>query len=92
MMYKYANDMLPPVMNELFIVISTIHEHNTRESHMLHTNRGHTHISYRSFHDVGPRIWNAQLNKIYVNVSISQFKQNNRKYLHDHLLVIVYSK
>ena len=82
-MYKYANGMLPPVMNELFIVDSTIHEYNTRQSHMLHTNRRHTDISYRSFHNVGPRIWNALLNKFDVNVPISQFKQNN-KYLHDH--------
>ena len=72
MMYKYANGMLPPVMNELFIVNSTIHEHNTRQSHMLHTNSRHTYISYRSFHNVGPRIWNALLNRFDVNVPISQ--------------------
>ena len=89
---KYANGMLPPVMNELLIVNSTIHEHNTRQRHMLHTNRRHTDISYRSFHNVGPRIWNALLNKFDVNVPISQFKLNNRKYLHDHSLVIVYPK
>ena len=52
----------------------------------------HTDISYRSFHNFGPRIWNALLNKFDVNVPISQFKQNNRKYLHDHSLVIVYPK
>ena len=44
------------------------------------------------FYNVGPRIWNALLNKFDVNVPISQFKQNNRKYLHDHSLVIVYPK
>ena len=43
-MYKYANDMLPPVMNELFIVNSTIHDHNTRQRNLIHTNRGHTDI------------------------------------------------
>ena len=41
MMYKNANDMLPPVMNELFTVNSNIHEHNTRQRLMLHTDRGH---------------------------------------------------
>ena len=92
MMYMYANGMLPPVMNELFIVNSTIHEHNTRQSHMLHTNWGHTDIYYRCFHNVGPRLWNYLLNKFDVNVPISQFKQNNMKYLHDHSLVISYSK
>ena len=59
---------------------------------MLHTDRGHTNIFYRSFNNVGPRIWNALQNKIDVNVPISQFKQINKKYLQDHSLVIVYPK
>ena len=44
------------------------------------------------FHNVGPRLWNSLLNKCDVDVPISQFKQNNRKYLHDYPLVIVYPK
>ena len=56
MIYKYAYDMLPPVMNELFIVKSTIHEYNTKQIHMLHTNRGHTNIFYISFNNVGPHM------------------------------------
>ena len=92
MMYKYTNGMLPPVMNELFIFTSTIHEHNTRQCHMLHTNRRHTDISYRSFHNIGPCIWNSLPNKFDVNVLISQFKRHNRTYLHDHSLVILYPK
>ena len=74
-MYKYANRMLPPIMNELFIVNSTIHEHNSRQSHMLHTNRRCTDISYRSFHNVGPRIWNALLNKFGVMSLYPNFKK-----------------
>ena len=92
MMYKNANGMLPPVMNELFTVNSNIHEHNTRQRLMLHTDRGHTNIFYRTFNNVGPRICNALQNKIDVNVLISQFKQINKKYLQDHSLVIVYPK
>ena len=61
MMYKNANGMLPPVMNELFTVNSNIHEHNTRQRR-IHTDRGHTNIFYRSFNNVGPRIWNALQN------------------------------
>ena len=60
MMYKNANDMLHPVMNELFTVNSNIHEHNTRQN----TDRGHTNIFYRSFNNVRPRIWNALQNKM----------------------------
>ena len=92
MMYKNANGMLPPVMNEVFTVNSNIHEHNTRQRLMLHTNRGYANNLYKSFNNVGPRIWNALQNKIDVNVPISQFKQNNKKYLQDHSLVIVYPK
>ena len=92
MMYKNANGMLPHVMNELFTVNSNIHEHNTRQRLMLHTDRGHTNIFYRSFNNVGPHIWNALQNKIYVNVPISQFKQINKKYLQDHSLATVYPK
>ena len=84
MMYKNTNGMLPPVMNELFTVNSNIHEYNTRQRLMLHTD-----IFYRSYNNVGPRIWNALQNKIDVNI---QFKQNNKKYLQDHSLVIVYPK
>ena len=80
-MYKYANDMLPRVMNELFIVNNTIHDHNTRQRNLIHTNRGHTDISYRSFNNVGPRVWNALLNKMNVNVPISKFKQKNMRSL-----------
>ena len=32
MMYKYANYLLPPVMNDLYTVNSDIHEHNTRQN------------------------------------------------------------
>ena len=74
MVYDNANDMLPPVMNVLVTVNSNIHEHNTRQRLMLHTNMGHTNIFYRSFNNVGPRIWNALQNTIDVNAPISQFK------------------
>ena len=62
-------------MDELFIVNSTIHDHNTRQGHLTHTNIdiSYIYISYRSFNNVGPRVWNALLNKINVNVPISQF-------------------
>ena len=65
-------------MNELFIVNSTIHDHNTRQRHLIHTNRGHTYMSYISYNNVGPRVWNTLLNKINVNVYISKFKKSMR--------------
>ena len=61
-MYKYANDMLPPVMNELFIVNSTIHDHNTRQRNFILIGETDNRLWF----------WNVLLNKINVNVPISQ--------------------
>ena len=79
-MYEYANDTLTPVMNELFIVNSTILDHSIRQRNLIHTNRRHTYMSYRSFNNVAPRVWNALMNTSNVNVTISQFKKQNKKH------------
>ena len=59
MMYKYANYLLPPVMNDLYTVNSDIHEHNTRQKHLLHTNKGSTNQFNRSFSNISARILNV---------------------------------
>ena len=38
MMYKYANCTPPPVITSIYTVNSDIHEHNTRQKDLLHTN------------------------------------------------------
>ena len=58
-MFKYANYLFFPVMNNLYTVNSDIHEHNTRQKHLLHTNKGSTNQFNRSFSNIRVRVWNV---------------------------------
>ena len=91
-MYKYANGLLPSAMNELYISNSEIHNHNTRQKHLLHTNKGNIEVYNKSFTNISPRVWNALQIKINVNVSISHFKTASKLYLLYHSLDIIYPK
>ena len=74
-MYKYANYLLPPVINSIYTVNSDIHEYNTRQKHILHTNKGSTNQFNKCFSNISARVWNALQKAIDVNVSASKFKQ-----------------
>ena len=39
MMYKYANDLLPPALNYLYNSNSDVHNYTTRQRHLLHVNK-----------------------------------------------------
>ena len=92
MMYKYANYLLPPVINSLYTVNSDIHEHNTRQKHLLHTNKGSTNQFNKCFSNISARVWNALQKAIDVNVSASKFKHMSKTYLLEFSLDVFYSK
>ena len=91
-MYKYVNGLLPSVMNELYKCNSDIHEHFTKQRHLLHTSRSKTNVFMNNFTNVSPRIWNALQIKINVNVSISIFKRSLKSFLQFHTLEVIYPK
>ena len=74
MMYKYANCLLPSVINSIYTVNSDIHENNTRQKHILHTNKSSTNQFNKSFSNISARVWNALQKAIDVNISASKFK------------------
>ena len=39
MMYKYANNLLPPVINDMYTTNSDVHNYTTRQKHLLHVIR-----------------------------------------------------
>ena len=92
MMYKYANYLLPPVINSLYTANSDIHEHNTRQKHLLHTNKGSTNQFNKCFSNISARVWNALQKAIDVNVSASKFKHISKTYLLEFSLDVFYSK
>ena len=69
------------MINSLYTVNSDVHEHNTRQKHRLHTNKGSTNQFNKCFSNTSARLWNALQKTIDVNVSTSKFKHMSKTYL-----------
>ena len=74
MMYKFANNLLPLAINDLFTTNSDVHNYTTRQKHLLHVNKSNININSKCFGNTSARIWNAMQSEFEVNVSISKFK------------------
>ena len=92
MMYKYSNNILPPVINDMYATNSDVHNYTTRQKHLLHVNKSNINIYSKSFANTSARIWNAMQSEIEVNVLISKFKMSSKMYLQEHTLHSKYSK
>ena len=64
MMYKYANNLLPPVINDMYTTNSDVHNYTTRQKHHLHVNKSNINIYSKSFANTSARIWNAMQSEI----------------------------
>ena len=76
MMYKYANNLLPPAINYMYTSTkSDVHNYTTRQKHLLlHVNKSNINSYSKIFFNTNARIWNAMQSEIEVNVLISKFK------------------
>ena len=68
--YKYANNLLPPVINDIYTI------NTTRQKHFLYVNKSNMNIDSKSFVNTSVRIWNAMESEIEVNVSIQKVVKN----------------
>ena len=66
MTYKHANNLLPPVINDLYIENCEVHNYPTRQKHQLHVNKSNINIYSKSLGNTGAHIWNAMQSKIKV--------------------------
>ena len=76
-MYKYSNQLLPDVFNNLFTKLADVHEYNTRNASPQHvyvcfqgTTRGQKTLSY-----CGARIWKYNLDNVDSICAIGLFKK-----------------
>ena len=92
MMYKYANNLLPPVINDRYTTNSDVHNYTTRQKHFLQVNKSNINIYSKSFVNTSARIWNAMQSEIEVYVSISKFKISSKISWQEHTLHFKYSK
>ena len=67
-MYKYENDMLPELFKDMFIKVTDVHEHDTRNAttNQLYIPIYGTVRGQKSFKYVGVRTWNYILQNVKV--------------------------
>ena len=84
--------LLPEIMSESCIVNNEVHDHFTRQSHLLHPIKGNNHVSIQSFSNTGPRIWSSIQNKVNVLVPFAQFKRTSKLFFQVIILEFHYPK
>ena len=62
-------------------------DHNTRAKDMFRVSLG-----IQTFSTLSARIWNTDIVKFNVNVSLSKFKESLKQYLLRNILIISYPK
>ena len=86
-MFKATYDLLPKSITQLFSKNKDIHSYNTRSKDLLRVVIGTKNFTYFS-----PRIWNALVSNININVTLAQFKSRLKMYLLDNTLNFIYPK
>ena len=89
-MYKYSLNILPPAITDLFTINEDIHDHNTRQKHLLRHPIGTREYMYKSFSFNAVYIWNYITTKTNLNTSapLSIFKKSLKNYLLHNDIVI----
>ena len=90
--YKYANDLLPPALNYLYTSNSDVHNYTTRQRYLLHVNKSNINTFSNSFGNTSAHIWNVVQSKIEVKISLSKFRISLKLYLQEHSLQFKYTK
>ena len=80
-MFKYSKDLVPLPIVELFARNYEFHNHNTRQSHLLHTAVGRNKAIYKTFTFHGIRIWNDISTKISEDVLYASFKHSSKSFI-----------
>ena len=79
-MYKYVNNMLPPVFN-MFTRNSDVHSYNTRQQHLLHIPKVRTELGKNSFNYQAVIFWNYICQNIDIDIRIGTFKRRLKHFL-----------
>ena len=79
-MYKYHHRMLSQIF-DLFQKNSDIHDHDTRQSQLLHGPKPNTEFIKRSFRYQAVQLWNEFQCHIMVDIKIGTFKKHLKRYL-----------
>ena len=79
--YKYTENLLPPLFSYLFIQQSSVHNHNTRGNSKYRPWKFSISLSKRSIRYDGITFWNSLSNDIQTCQSLNSFKFNLKRFL-----------
>ena len=84
MMNKYTIKLLPPVMNTLYVQNRDVHNHYTRQKHLLHINKSNINVYAYIFSSTSAHVWNV----FQTEINISTFKNISKQYLKNNALTL----
>ena len=79
LMYKFVQNVLPPGVSSLFSPNAVIHQYNTRQRNIPHTNAHSTSIFNTSFLNKAPLLYSALNNQIKNKQSLVSFRRSLKK-------------
>ena len=83
-MFKYANNILPEPISELFISNTAYHSYNTRNRQNLRHKVSKRAYMYKNFSFIGVQIWND----VTKHINMSPYHLAHLKSIHEHIICI----
>ena len=80
-MYKYCNNMLPSIFNQMFSTNADTHKYNTRFSNNFKFPNNKLEFGKKSISYQGVKIWNNIHDEIKLSGNIKDFKCSYKEFL-----------
>ena len=80
-MYKYTHSLLPDIFSDFYTFNSTVHDHNTRQSNLLHVPVARTDMRARTVRFKGVSTLNYFSTVVDKNVSIFIYKKKLKQHI-----------
>ena len=74
-MFKYSNELLPPVFNNFFSYNKNLHSYPTRSRDDIHLNNPKILLAHKSLRHHGPDVWNSLPGNIKEVTLLNSFKK-----------------
>ena len=75
LMFNFIKGDTSEVFIGMFVYNSSVHQYNTRQSHLLHIPAVSSNLGKRNWRYEGPVIWNEQQSTINISCSLYSFKR-----------------
>ena len=84
LMFKFAKQIVPSAMRDMFSTNENTHSYNTRHRGNLRVPHGRTLLVHRTFRYMGVHIWNEISLSVDHQCSMSTYKHKVKKYLQEN--------